>query len=166
MPACMPISEPQVHTHTVVTSSLPPRLHLAPSILERIHSLQSSLQHTHTHKTMSAKSTPAKAASAPNDQRPAKQSGAKNAYLLAYNAASAALWAGVLYQTVTIGANEVVNAQKAGAFFGSDDWFTATRRGLASGKVYDSLEGYTRTVQTLAGLEVLHTLVGTWSSPI
>ena len=59
---------------------------------------------THTHKTMSAKSTPAKAA-APNDQRPAKQSGAKNAYLLAYNAASAALWAGVLYQTVTIGAN-------------------------------------------------------------
>ena len=161
MPACMPISEPQVHTHTVVTSSLPPRLHLAPSILERIHSLQSSLQHTHTHKTMSAKSTPAKAASAPNDQRPAKQSGAKNAYLLAYNAASAALWAGVLYQTVTIGANEVVNAQKAGAFFGSDDWFTATRRGLASGKVYDSLEGYTRTVQTLAGLEVLHSLVGT-----
>jgi very-long-chain (3R)-3-hydroxyacyl-CoA dehydratase len=110
---------------------------------------------------MSAKSTPAKAASAPNDQRLAKQSGAKNAYLLAYNAASAALWAGVLYQTVTIGANEVVNAQKAGAFFGSDDWFTATRRGLASGKVYDSLEGYTRTVQTLAGLEVLHSLVGT-----
>lgn len=109
---------------------------------------------------MSAKSTPAKAA-APNDQRPAKQSGAKNAYLLAYNAASAALWAGVLYQTVTIGANEVVNAQKAGAFFGSDDWFTATRRGLASGKVYDGLEGYTRTVQTLAGLEVLHSLVGT-----
>jgi len=115
---------------------------------------------------MSAKSTPAKAASAPNDQRPAKQSGAKNAYLLAYNAASAALWAGVLYQTVTIGANEVVNAQKAGAFFGSDDWFTATRRGLASGKVYDGLEGYTRTVQTLAGLEVLHSLVGLVRAPL
>jgi very-long-chain (3R)-3-hydroxyacyl-CoA dehydratase len=109
---------------------------------------------------MSAKSKTAKAA-APNDQRPAKQSGAKNAYLLAYNAVSAALWAGVLYQTVTIGGNEVVNAQKAGAFFGSNDWFTATKRGLASGKVYDSLEGYTRTVQTLAGLEVLHSLVGT-----
>ena len=153
--------EPQVQ-HT--PSSPPPNSEgcISPSILDEPHSLQLGLQQR-THETMSAKSTPAKAA-APNDQRPAKQSGAKNAYLLAYNAASAALWAGVLYQTVTIGANEVVNAQKAGAFFGSDDWFTATRRGLASGKVYDGLEGYTRTVQTLAGLEVLHSLVGTCSA--
>lgn len=97
---------------------------------------------------------------APNDQRRAKPSGAKNAYLLAYNAVSAALWAGVLYQTVTIGGNEVVNAQKAGAFFGSSDWFSAAQRGLASGKVYDNLEYYTRMVQSLAGLEVLHSLVG------
>lgn len=99
-------------------------------------------------------------AAAPNDQRPAKQSGAKNAYLLAYNAVSAALWAGVLYQTVSIGGSEVVNAQKAGSFFGTSSWFFATRTGLASGKVYDSLEVYTRMVQSLAGLEVLHSLVG------
>jgi len=110
---------------------------------------------------MPAKSKTSQAA-APNDQRPAKpsSSGAKNAYLMLYNAVSAALWAGVLFQTVTIGANEVVNAQKAGAFFGKGDWFTAAKRGLASGKVYGNLEGYTRTVQTLAGMEVLHSLVG------
>lgn len=99
-------------------------------------------------------------AAAPNDQRPAKQSGVKNAYLLAYNAISAALWAGVLAQTVTIGGQEIMNAQKAGSFFGSDNWFTAATRGLASGKVYDNLETYTRTVQTLAGMEVLHSLFG------
>lgn len=110
---------------------------------------------------MSAKSKTAQAA-APNDQRPVKQSGgAKNAYLMLYNAVSAALWAGVLFQTITIGGNEVANAQKAGKFFGSDDWFTAVKRGLGSGKVYDNLEGYTRTVQSLAGMEVLHSLVGT-----
>jgi very-long-chain (3R)-3-hydroxyacyl-CoA dehydratase len=108
---------------------------------------------------MPPKSTTGQAA-APNDQRPAKQSGAKNAYLLAYNAVSAALWAGVLYQTVTIGGNEVVNAQKAGAFFGKGDWFTAIQRGLSSAKVYDNLEYYTRVVQSLAGLEVLHSLLG------
>ncbi|KNG52404.1 3-hydroxy acyl-CoA dehydratase [Stemphylium lycopersici] len=106
-------------------------------------------------------------AAAPNDPRVAKPSGgAKNAYLLAYNAISAALWAGVLYQTVTIGGNEVVNAQKAGAFFGRGDWFSATQRGLASGKVYDNLEYYTRMVQSLAGLEVLHSLVGIVRAPL
>lgn len=111
---------------------------------------------------MSAKSKAGQAA-APNDQRPAKQSGAKNAYLLAYNAVSAALWAGVLYQTVTIGGTEVVNAQKAGAIFGKGDWITATQRGLSSAKVYDNLEQYTRIVQSLAGLEVLHSLAGMYS---
>lgn len=113
---------------------------------------------------MSTKAKAAQAA-APNDQRPAKQSGAKNAYLLAYNAVSAALWAGVLYQTATIGGNEVVNAQKAGAFFGRGDWLTATQRGLSSAKVYDNLEQYTRLVQSLAGLEVLHSLVGMFPFP-
>lgn len=104
-------------------------------------------------------------AAAPNDQRPAKQSGAKNAYLLAYNAVSAALWAGVLYQTVIIGGYEIMNAHKASVIFGKGDWFTAIQRGLASGKVYDNLEHYTRAVQTLAGLEVLHSLVGRFSRP-
>lgn len=112
---------------------------------------------------MSSKSTTGRAA-APNDQRPAKQSGAKNAYLLAYNAVSAALWAGVLYQTATIGVNEVLNAHKAVAFFGNGDWPTAIQRGLSSAKVYDNLEYYTRTVQSLAGLEVLHSLVGTFKN--
>lgn len=115
--------------------------------------------------TMASKSKTGQA-TAPNDQRTAKQSGgAKNAYLLAYNAVSAALWAGVLYQTVTIGGSEIVNAQKAGAFFGRSDWFSATQRGLASGKVYDNLEYYTRMVQSLAGLEVLHSLVGVFTLP-
>jgi hypothetical protein len=98
-----------------------------------------------------------------NDQRPSKpQGGAKNAYLLTYNALSAALWAGVLYQTVKVGGHEVANARKAGALFGGNqrsEW-QAIRRGLGSGRAYDGLEGYTRGVQTLAGLEVLHSLVG------
>lgn len=166
MPACMPsarASGTNIHRRHL---PIPPRPASPPSIPLDESTPCNRVCSTHIHKAMSAKSTTTAKAAAPNDQRPAKQSGAKNAYLLAYNAASAALWAGVLYQTVTIGANEVVNAQKAGAFFGSDDWFTATRRGLASGKVYDGLEGYTRTVQTLAGLEVLHSLVGTWLSSI
>ncbi|KAF5846186.1 hypothetical protein GGP41_003566 [Bipolaris sorokiniana] len=114
---------------------------------------------------MSSKSTTRQAA-APNDQRPAKQSGAKNAYLLTYNAVSAALWAGVLYHTATIGVNEVLNAHKAVAFFGNGDWPTAIQRGLSSAKVYDNLEYYTRTVQSLAGLEVLHSLVGIVRAPL
>ncbi|KAI4933276.1 hypothetical protein J4E85_003681 [Alternaria conjuncta] len=114
-----------------------------------------------------SKTSQAARAAAPNDQRPSKPSGgAKNAYLMLYNAVSAALWAGVLFQTVTIGANEVVNAQKAGAFFGKGDWFTAAKRGLGSGKVYGNLEGYTRGVQTLAGMEVLHSLVGLVRAPL
>ncbi|CAA9959412.1 hypothetical protein P3342_004408 [Pyrenophora teres f. teres] len=115
---------------------------------------------------MSTKSKTAQAA-APNDQRPAKQpSGVKNAYLLAYNALSAALWTGVLAQTLTVGGQEILNAQKAGSFFGSADWFTATKNGLASGKVYDNLEVYTRMVQTLAGMEVLHSLFGIVRAPL
>ncbi|PZD43652.1 Ptpl, Protein tyrosine phosphatase-like protein (contains Pro instead of catalytic Arg) [Pyrenophora tritici-repentis] len=115
---------------------------------------------------MSSKSKPAQAA-APNDQRPAKQSGGvKNAYLDAYNAVSAALWTGVLVQTLTVGSREIITAQKAGAFFGSDDWLTATKKGLASGRVYDELEVYTRMVQTLAGMEVLHSLFGIVRAPL
>jgi very-long-chain (3R)-3-hydroxyacyl-CoA dehydratase len=110
---------------------------------------------------MSTKSKKTAQAAAPNDQRPSKQSGgAKNAYLLTYNAVSAALWAGVLYQTLTIGGTEIVNAQKAGTFFGRGDVVSAIQRGLGSGKVYDGLEAYTRVVQTLAGAEVLHSLFG------
>jgi hypothetical protein len=107
---------------------------------------------------MSAKQTAARA----NDQKPSRpQSGMKNTYLLAYNAVSAALWAGVLYQTVTTGAHEVTNARKAGMLYGGgNNVVTAVQRGLGSGKVYNSLESYTRIVQTLAGMEVLHSLFG------
>lgn len=99
----------------------------------------------------------------PRDQRPLKSrpasSPVKNTYLLAYNAVSAALWAGVLYKTVTIGAHEIQTARKAGSFFGRNDLQSAAA-GLASGKVFKELDEYTRMVQSLAGLEVLHSLVG------
>jgi hypothetical protein len=99
----------------------------------------------------------------PRDQRPSKSrpasSPVKNTYLLAYNAVSAALWAGVLYKTVTIGAHEIQTARKAGSFFGRNDLQSAAA-GLASGKVFAELDGYTRMVQSLAGLEVLHSLLG------
>lgn len=102
-------------------------------------------------------------ATSPRDQRPSKSrpasSPVKNAYLLAYNAVSAALWAGVLYKTVAISAHEVQTARKAGSFFGRNDLQSAAA-GLASGKVFGELEEYTRLVQSLAGLEVLHSLIG------
>lgn len=104
--------------------------------------------------------------STPRDQRPSKSSGPKNTYLLAYNALSAALWAGVLYKTITIGASEVHSAKNPSFFFGrkgNAGWTLDTvAKGLGSGKVYDELESYTRIVQTLAGAEVLHSLVGTY----
>ena len=85
----------------------------------------------------------------------------KNTYLLAYNALSAALWAGVLYQTVSIGSQEVSNASKDGWITSGEGPFGALQKGLGSGKVYDNLEEYTRMVQSLAGLEVLHSIFGT-----
>jgi very-long-chain (3R)-3-hydroxyacyl-CoA dehydratase len=98
----------------------------------------------------------------PRDQRPSKpraSSPIKTTYLLAYNAVSAALWAGVLYKTVTIGASEIQTARKAGSFFGRSE-AQSVAAGLASGKVFAELDGYTRMVQSLAGLEVLHSLLG------
>lgn len=84
----------------------------------------------------------------------------KNTYLLSYNALSAALWAGVLYQTVAIGSSEITQASKNGWFSSGEGPIGALQNGLGSGKVYDNLEGYTRTVQSLAGLEVLHSIFG------
>ncbi|KAI8931848.1 hypothetical protein NX059_010754 [Plenodomus lindquistii] len=103
--------------------------------------------------------------------KPAAASGAKNAYLLTYNAVSAALWAGVLYHTITIAGHEISTARKAGAFFGGDTnsvvgVLSAVKQGLSSGRVYKELEMYTRLVQSGAGLEVLHSLVGLVRAPL
>jgi very-long-chain (3R)-3-hydroxyacyl-CoA dehydratase len=97
------------------------------------------------------------------DQRPKQPNGAvKNTYLLLYNAVSAALWVGVLYNVLTIGLHEVGNARKAGVLFGDGPSFLgAVQRGLGSGKVYKEMESYTRVVQSLAGMEILHSLFGT-----
>lgn len=115
-----------------------------------------------------AKMPPKQPSATPRDQRPSKpaSSPVKNAYLLAYNAVSAALWAGVLYKTVSIGAHEVDVARKAGSFFGRSE-VQSVAAGLASGKVFQELDEYTRLVQSLAALEVLHSLVGKFflSSP-
>jgi very-long-chain (3R)-3-hydroxyacyl-CoA dehydratase len=104
------------------------------------------------------------AAANPRDQKPkAPSSPAKNAYLLAYNALSAALWAGVLYKTASIGSHEVQAASKNGWISSGAGPLEAVQKGLSSGKVYGELETYTRMVQSLAGLEVLHSLVGMYS---
>jgi very-long-chain (3R)-3-hydroxyacyl-CoA dehydratase len=101
------------------------------------------------------------AAATERSQKPkAPSSPAKNGYLLAYNALSAALWAGVLYKTVNIGSQEVQAASKDGWISSGAGPLEAVRKGLSSGKVYAELEGYTRAVQSLAGLEVVHSLVG------
>jgi very-long-chain (3R)-3-hydroxyacyl-CoA dehydratase len=89
----------------------------------------------------------------------------KNTYLVAYNALSAALWAGVLYKTVAIGSHEVLAASKSGWISTGEGPLGALQKGLGSGAVYDGLEEYTRITQTLAGLEVLHSLFGTLHCP-
>lgn len=59
-------------------------------------------------------------------------------YLQAYNWVSAMLWLGVLARVVMIG------------------WMD----GLESGKVYEGTEKVCRLTQSLAGLEVLHSVLG------
>jgi very-long-chain (3R)-3-hydroxyacyl-CoA dehydratase len=93
-------------------------------------------------------------------------SSVKNAYLLAYNALSAALWAGVLYQTVTLSAHEIGVAQKSGALFSGNRGVQGVLHGLRSGRVFNELENYTRLTQSLAGLEVLHSLLGVVRAPL
>lgn len=87
----------------------------------------------------------------------------KNTYLLAYNAISAALWAGVLYKTLAIGSSEIQRVrQKGWITSGANGPVEVFNKGLGSGKVYDELEQYTRLTQSLAGLEVGHSLVGAY----
>jgi very-long-chain (3R)-3-hydroxyacyl-CoA dehydratase len=105
---------------------------------------------------MSSKSSPS------TDRKPVS-SPLKNTYLVSYNALSAALWAGVLYKTVTIGAHEASAASKNGWFTSGACPLGAIQKGLGSGKMYDELESYTRMTQSLAGLEILHSILGTQS---
>jgi very-long-chain (3R)-3-hydroxyacyl-CoA dehydratase len=90
----------------------------------------------------------------------------KNTYLLAYNALSAALWAGVLYKTVVTASHSAASASKDGWIKSGAGPIDALQQGLSSGAVYDDLEEYTRLTQSLAGLEVLHSLFGTSLYPI
>ncbi|KAF1921636.1 protein tyrosine phosphatase [Ampelomyces quisqualis] len=91
----------------------------------------------------------------------------KNTYLLAYNAVSAALWAGVLYKTLLIGSYEIQRVTQKGWITSSASGpLDALQKGLGSGKVYDELEEYTRLTQSLAGLEVVHSLVGLVRAPL
>lgn len=62
----------------------------------------------------------------------------KKQYLWCYNAASATLWFGVLARILMVGLSE----------------------GVESGKVYETTEKYCRLTQSLAVLEVVHSLVG------
>ncbi|KAF2838074.1 protein tyrosine phosphatase [Patellaria atrata CBS 101060] len=74
---------------------------------------------------------------------PAKSSsGARNAYLIAYNALSTMLWTSVLSKTVT----------------------TITTKG--AGSVFSETGEWAKTVQTGAVLEVLHCLVGLVRAPL
>ncbi|KAH9878030.1 hypothetical protein J1614_003247 [Plenodomus biglobosus] len=108
---------------------------------------------------------PPKSSSPPTSKSKSPSSPAKSSYLLAYNAVSAALWAGVLYQTLAIATHEISSAWKAGNFFGRGSG-NAVLAGLSSGRVFGGLEAYTRWVQTGAGLEVLHSLVGLVRAPL
>ncbi|KAH8722468.1 tyrosine phosphatase-like protein [Phaeosphaeriaceae sp. PMI808] len=99
-------------------------------------------------------------------RKPTPPSPIKNTYLIAYNALSAALWAGVLYQTVTIGTEEIIKAGKSGWLRNGESLLGAVQSGLGSGRVYNELEAYTRITQSLAGLEVLHSIFGVVRAPL
>ncbi|KAF2252008.1 PTPLA-domain-containing protein [Trematosphaeria pertusa] len=75
---------------------------------------------------------------------PSPGGGIKNMYLQAYNWVSAMLWLGVLARVVMIG------------------WMD----GLESGKVYEGTEKVCRLTQSLAGLEVLHSVLGIVRAPL
>lgn len=107
---------------------------------------------------MSSKQKPSSAA--PRKPKSTASSPVKNTYFLAYNTVSAALWAGVLYKTVTIGSEEVINQRKAGQLGFGKQHGLGGLEALGSGKVYGELEQYTRLTQSLALLEVLHSLLG------
>ena len=97
----------------------------------------------------------------PKEGKRAPPSPIKNAYLVGYNALSAALWLGVLSKTLTVATHEIQTGGTKGFFqFGKKNGFGGLEA-LGSGKVYDELEEYTRLTQTLAGLEVLHSIFGT-----
>lgn len=66
----------------------------------------------------------------------------KNAYLILYNAVSASLWLVVLLRT-------------AGTILGGGDGYTA---------VFDTTGEFCKWTQTLAGMEVLHSLFGASTS--
>ncbi|KAF2873638.1 tyrosine phosphatase-like protein [Massariosphaeria phaeospora] len=65
-------------------------------------------------------------------------------YLLAYNFFSALLWLSVLGRVAVIG----------------------SAQGATSGKVYEGTERFARLTQSLAGLEVLHSLLGVVRAPL
>lgn len=97
----------------------------------------------------------------------APPSAAKNAYLIAYNAVSAALWAGVLYQTLNVGTKEITAAHKSQSLFsGKPNPVETVLSGLSTGRVFDELDNYTRLTQSVAGLEILHSLLGVVRAPL
>lgn len=66
---------------------------------------------------------------------------AKRTYLVGYNALSAALWSVVLYRTALVLTTE------------------------GPGQVYPAVGEWTKWTQTLAGLEVVHSVLGAFSHP-
>lgn len=74
----------------------------------------------------------------PNSNTEPTVADVKRQYLLSYNAVSAALWFGVLGRVVMYAAAE----------------------GVENGAVYGATERFARLTQTLAGLEVVHSLFG------
>jgi len=132
--------------------------HLSLTTLSRFHPI---------HPPYSSTSNPSRTdntvhmASNPTPRSTPAKPKSKSPYLLTYNALSAALWAAVLLQTITIGFREIRAARKAVVLLGTGDGaLGAVKWGLSTGKVYEVLERYTRLTQTLAGMEVVHCLIG------
>ncbi|KAF2190224.1 PTPLA-domain-containing protein [Zopfia rhizophila CBS 207.26] len=80
----------------------------------------------------------------PKSQSKPPPSPLKTTYLLGYNFVSAILWFAVLGRVVLIAASQ----------------------GVESGKVYQETEKFCRLTQSLAGLEVVHSLLGIVRAPL
>jgi len=76
-------------------------------------------------------------------QLPARPSSIKNTYLLTYNLVSTLLWLGVLLRTIRIAGPDPAAVLEHGSV-----------------DVYSKNEEFVRLTQSLAGLEVVHSLFG------
>lgn len=88
----------------------------------------------------------------------------KKSYLIAYNAVSCALWATILYRTVTIAGPDLLGGAKKEAGLGATlrlNLFGEEAKGYEV--LYGETGEFVKWAQTAAMMEIVHSLVGEFS---